>query len=265
MRLLGCFEMRIDDRLVDVPVATQRVVAFVALHRRVVQRSFVAGTLWGESSEERALGSLRSALWRMPGGSGTIIRSTATGMRLADDVRVDITEHEHAARMLAKDADHVPAEDVSALEHDLLPDWLDDWIIGWRDRWHQVRLHALDLLARAHAAAGRFGQALEAAEAALRADPLRESAHRTCIEVHLAEGNTVEAMRQYRRCCQILRSELGVGPSPLLRSLVARPGGDDAHGARAAAQALGPQPVTRLRVLVPLEPHAVGSGIGRVP
>lgn len=51
-------------------------------------------------------------------------------------------------------------------------------------------------------------------------EPLRETAHRTLIEAHLAEGNWSEARRQFRECRRLLREELGVEPSESTRRLI---------------------------------------------
>ena len=61
--------------------------------------------------------------------------------------------------------------------------------------------------------AGRFAEAFELGLAALAGEPLRESAHRALVRVHLAEGNVGEAVRQYELCRSLLREKLGVEPS----------------------------------------------------
>jgi hypothetical protein len=66
--------------------------------------------------------------------------------------------------------------------------------------------------------------ALEAALAALRSDPLRESAYRAVIEVHLAEGNLHEARRQYLACLRMVRAELSLSPSTAMLDLGRRCG-----------------------------------------
>jgi len=83
-----------------------------------------------------------------------------------------------------------------------------------------TRLHILDSLARRLSASGRHADAIHAALAAIRLDPLRENAHQTLIELHLAEGNRSEAWRQFQRCRQLLRRELGVGPPESMRRLL---------------------------------------------
>ncbi|MDP9399167.1 MAG: bacterial transcriptional activator domain-containing protein, partial [Actinomycetota bacterium] len=57
--------------------------------------------------------------------------------------------------------------------------------------------------------------------AAVQSEPLRESAHRRVIEVHLAEGNLGEALRQYQTYRRLVADELGLPPSPAIRRLVA--------------------------------------------
>jgi DNA-binding SARP family transcriptional activator len=54
------------------------------------------------------------------------------------------------------------------------------------------------------------------------AEPLRESAHRTVIRVHLAEGNFGEAARAYDAFRTMLADELGVAPTRQMSDLVYR-------------------------------------------
>ncbi|MET7443204.1 bacterial transcriptional activator domain-containing protein, partial [Streptomyces sp. NPDC005568] len=78
----------------------------------------------------------------------------------------------------------------------------------------QLRLHALDELAEALTRQGRPALAIEAGWASVRAEPLRESAHRAVVSAHLAEGNVGEAVRHYEEFRRLLEEELGVAPSP---------------------------------------------------
>jgi DNA-binding SARP family transcriptional activator len=83
-----------------------------------------------------------------------------------------------------------------------------------------MRLHALEALAGHLAAAGRCGEAAGAATAAVRADPLRESARASLIQVHLAEGNQSEAVREFARYQALLHDDLGLEPTLRLRHLI---------------------------------------------
>jgi len=110
--------------------------------------------------------------------------------------------------------------DEDELGGDLLPDWYDDWVLVERERLRQLRLHALEALAISRMEAGRHGEAAGAALSAVSIEPLRESAQRVLIRVHLAEGNVGEAVRQYHSYKQLLLEELGLAPSDQLESLM---------------------------------------------
>jgi DNA-binding SARP family transcriptional activator len=218
--LLTGFELRCFGRPVEVPISAQRVLAFLAVHERPIQRSFVAGTLWSESTEERANGNLRSALWRLNRPGHRLVEGGGV-IRLAGDIVVDLRETTRAAHDLLDGTVTSEAFGFGQLRltGDLLPDWYDEWVLIERERFRQLRLHALETLCRQFAARHRFAQAIEAGLAAVASEPLRESAHRALIQAYLEEGNRAEAIRQYRRCGEVLRQELGIEPSPVTQAL----------------------------------------------
>jgi DNA-binding SARP family transcriptional activator len=222
LSLLGGFELRCDGEPVSLPLTAQRLLAFLAVQEHPLQRLYVAGMLWTDATDARAAASLRSSLWRLHRPGHELVVSTATHLRLAPGVDVDVHRaSEFARRVLdgSADVDGVVAPEA-ALSGELLPDWYDEWLLFERERFRQLGLHALEQLANRFLALGRPGRALGAALAAVRGEPLRESAHRTLIRVHLAEGNAGEALRQYELCARLLRDRLGLAPSPLLEELV---------------------------------------------
>jgi DNA-binding SARP family transcriptional activator len=223
--LLDGFELRWDEQTIPAPMTVQRVLAFLALHERAVPRSQVAGTLWPEASEERAAASLRSALWRQRRPGDALVEVSPSHLRLAAGVRVDYREAVGYARSLLDETDEGEALDGNAgyLSCELLPGWWEDWVLVERERFRQLRLHALEARCRRLALVGRFAQAVEAGLAAVALEPLRESAHRLLISVHLAEGNRAEAIRQYRAYQRLLREELALDPSPQIQALLGGP------------------------------------------
>jgi len=84
-----------------------------------------------------------------------------------------------------------------------------------------MRLHTLEALALALSRRGQYGAGLDAALAAVHAEPLRESAHRIVARLHLREGNRIEALRQFERYQRLLFDELGVDASPEFAAMVA--------------------------------------------
>ena len=223
LALLRGFALTFDDQAIDLPASAQRLLAFLALCDRPVTRRKVAGVLWAEMSDERSAANLRSSLWRLKRPGLTLVESGRCDLRLSPSVRVDVKDLVTGAHDLLDGTEHRSLDfDEVCLAGDLLPDWYDDWVLVERERLRQLRLHALEALADDRVRAGRFAEAADVALAAIAAEPLRESAQRALINVHIAEGNFGEAVRQYRLYSELLFEEMGVGPSPHLESMMQR-------------------------------------------
>ena len=224
--LLRGFELRIGDRTVTVPSNTQRLLAFLAIRDRPQLRTTVATSLWTDTTEDRAAANLRSALWKLADLRERLIETTGAYLSIPRDVDVDLPRLLVLARRLVADdepgADPTDATDAMTgdLADDLLPDWDEDWLLFERERLRQLRVHALEALTRKLCARGRYAEALEAGLSAVVAEPLRESAQRALIEVHLAEGNVAEARRQFELYREVLWDHLALLPSVSLCSLV---------------------------------------------
>ncbi|SDD48319.1 DNA-binding transcriptional activator of the SARP family [Geodermatophilus telluris] len=210
----------------DLPRAVQRLLARLGLSR-CPDRTAIAGQLWPDVPEDHAHGSLRSALWRLRRVAPGTVEVSGGTLCLAPAVRVDVRELETwAARVLdPQGGDAGLAVPGEALRGPLLPGWSEEWVLLERERLRQLRMHALEALADRLAVAGRFAEAVEAAYAAVGEEPLRESAHRAVVRVHLAEGNLAEARRAYASFRDLLAGALGVAPTPSMTALVRRPAG----------------------------------------
>lgn len=225
LSLQGAFDLSSHAVPLVLPGSSQRLLAFLALQERTVTRSATAGALWPEASEAHAHASLRSALSRLDRITRESLEVDFLDLRLAASVTVDIRDSRRLAqRLLIIDTTPSPtdltAEAIAGLSSELLPDWYDDWVLLEAESWHQLRLHALDALAGRLVSVERYADAIAAALAAIKADPLRESAHAALVGVHLAEGNQSEALLAYDRYAKLLRAELGVEPTARLKNLV---------------------------------------------
>lgn len=221
--LLGGFRLTVDAEDVPLPMNAQRLVCFLALHDQPLLRSFVSGSLWGDSTDLLAGGSLRSALWRLRHATYPVVALTSDHIGLSPSVVIDLREGKALAHRVldpSQDLDDVAEVNEEVLSVDLLPDWTEDWVLMEREAYHQLRLRALEALCRRLSAKGRFGQAVQAGLAAVSGEPLRESARRALIEAHLAERNVAAALREYEAFRQLLHDELGLEPSEDLRALL---------------------------------------------
>jgi DNA-binding SARP family transcriptional activator len=223
--MLGGFALFWEGAVLSIPRAPQRLLAFLALQSRMVKRAAVAGTLWPDASESRAYSNLRSVLTRFHGTARRALAASKLELGLAEDVLVDVCHAQGLARRLldpavTPDRSELGMAAVPVLSADLLPDWYDDWLLLEAEDWRRLRLHALEALAGRLIALDRCGEAASAAGAAVRAEPLRESARAALIRAHLAAGNQSEAVREFARFRTLLDAELGLAPTPRLHELV---------------------------------------------
>jgi DNA-binding SARP family transcriptional activator len=215
LQLLGGFELAADGAVLAVPPHVERLVAFLALQGRPLRRTYVAGKLWLDSTQEQAFGCLRTTLWRLRRASMPIVHATSTHLALHPSVAVDAHDVIATAERFLRRHEELDESDIELLAYasELLPDWYDDWVEQERDRIGQLRLLALESACEELVAASRYREAATAALAAVTTDPLRESARRLLISTYLNAGNGAEALRQYADFRSRLEREVGLEPS----------------------------------------------------
>ncbi|WP_405864102.1 BTAD domain-containing putative transcriptional regulator [Streptomyces sp. NBC_00005] len=221
LNLLGRFQLLYGAEAADVAVGGQRVLAFLGL-RNHATRTVLAGTLWPDVTEEHAQGSLRTALWRLRRGPRQLVECSHDTLTITDRVSIDVDRLTTIALALVS-SPAAGGEDLALGRlrgGELLPGWDEDWVMFERERLRQLRLHALDTLAARLVAQGRHALALEAALESIRIEPLRESAHRAVVSVHLAERNAAEAVRHFEEFRRLVHKELGVRPSARFAAMV---------------------------------------------
>lgn len=228
LKLLGGFTLLRGREEIALPTSAQRVVALLALRDRPLSRGHLARVLWPDCPAERSLADLRTALWRVNQARTPLVGSAGVRLRLQHEIAVDVRALMAFGRAAAhRKASSAVAELVGVswpeLALDLLPDWDDDWLLDDRERVRQLRLHALESMTEQLSLLGHHVAAIEAALAAVAAEPLRETAHAALIRAHLAEGNRSEALRQFHRCQNLLAVGLAIEPSETVRRLVAIP------------------------------------------
>jgi DNA-binding SARP family transcriptional activator len=221
--LVGRWRLLLDDAETDIPGAGQRLLALLAL-RGPSPRSTVARLLWPDHPMAEAKALLRKSLWRSGQIGNGLFRVESHQLSLGSGLTVDTWALERTARQLTDGIVHeVPSAQACAElveAGDLLDGWYDDWVSEERERFSALRLRALEALADKRFAQGRFSEALTAAEAAARLDPLRDGPALIVIRVHLAEGNPVLAVRYFDDYRARLLRELGVEPDPSVGELI---------------------------------------------
>lgn len=221
IRLLGGFRLEIAGAPVTLPVNGQRLLAYLSL-RGSVARTEAAGTLWPNADERNASGSLRTTIWRIHRCGVPVIQADGGRLAVAPSVAVDTQLLRRSAEDVLRRPDEVDPSWLPRLrqESELLPGWYDDWVIFERERFRQLLLHTMEAVAVRLTQCRAYGEAMDIALETIPLEPLRESAHRVVIGIHIAEGNLGEAVRHFRFVSGLLREELGVEPSAQLSGLV---------------------------------------------
>ncbi len=224
LELLRTFEFAYAGSRIPLPLGAQRLLALLALEKPGVYRGAAAEQLWPDCTPSRAAANLRSALCPVRRiRSATVIDSAGQRLWLSPAVDVDLDAMRKTAQRVIAGLSPLPADCdalVGELNRELLPGWPDDWLMLERERWDQARLHALESLAQQLQTAGEYLPALQTALTAIAIDPIRETAHRIIVEIHIAEGNIACALKRYHTYRELLQQELEVAPSQQMTRLV---------------------------------------------
>ncbi len=207
--------------------------AYLTLNRdRPVRRDELVEALWadeglpsgGESLLAPPLSRLRKAL-----GPGRLEGRSELGLSLDDKVWIDWEVAQRGietARAREDEGRHREAFEAAEeadriLAGGLLPGLEASWIDEYRNQLDDLRLQALELIARAGSRLGDVerARAERAARTAVDAAPFRESARTALITVMEAQGNIAEALRAYEEFRVLLRDELGTFPAPELNAI----------------------------------------------
>jgi DNA-binding SARP family transcriptional activator len=251
--VLGSFTLSVAGSTVPLGVDARRLVAYLAVHPRPQARATLAADLWPNVSSDRPLTDAVAAV----GVPGVLAEGPDGSLALAAGVEVDLAEAMRLVRTLPE-LSATEDVDTSPLVADILPGWTAAWIAIERERFRQLRLHALEERSQRLTAAGRFADAVALAELVARCAPSRESARRVLIEAHLAQGNIAAAMAEYDSYHELLRSSVGApasfglegllppmpvfpvmsAPRPMPRSAVQLPGLRSVRGASGGARRL---------------------------
>jgi DNA-binding SARP family transcriptional activator len=220
IRLLGRLEVRADGAPIRIGGRhAQALFGLLAIKPRLRLRDTIAAELWPDLDGPCAA-SLRQALW--------LIRSSFASAGLTADAWLEADQDTLGIRrdiQLDLDADRFDrlasgeaaddAEQALALyAGDLLEGLGHECFAAERERLSDVYEDLLVAVARQRLERGDVAGARWAATELLARDPLREEAHTELIALYGRSGSRSQVVRQYRRLCGILRSELSVTPLP---------------------------------------------------
>jgi DNA-binding SARP family transcriptional activator len=210
--VLGSFTLTADGATVPLGVDSRRLVAYLAVHPRPQERTSLAADLWPGVPAEAAVRLLADAAAAVDVPELFAEEDDESApLALAADVEVDLADALGLVRALPDiPTSHDP--DISLLSADMLPGWTAPWIAVERERFRQLRLHALEERSLRLTSAGRYAEAVTMAKKTAQTAPSRESARRALIEAYLGQGDIAAAVAEFDDYQELLRSSVG-GPA----------------------------------------------------
>lgn len=112
----------------------------------------------------------------------------------------------------AEDPERAWAEAAALYQGELCMGLYHDWCLAERERLERLYLRTLGQMMAACGARGAYDEAAALGHRILACDPLREEIHRALMSCYYRMGNRAAAVRQYQRCRELLRAELGIDP-----------------------------------------------------
>ena len=224
LNLFGPLEVRVHD----TPLARLHsrkglwLLALLALRQgRTVERDWIVGTLWPESSESQGLYNLRQnlSILRHALDSEGARLCTPTRHTLALDVtgaHIDVLTFDAAV----KQGDIVSLQNAAALYRGpLLEGCAQEWALPERTAREQAYLSVLERLAEQAITDDDAPAAIGYMRQAIGVSPLQESAHRILMQAFAAAGDYAAVIVVYRDLRLYLRRELRADPDPQTTSL----------------------------------------------
>ena len=227
IRLMGAVEIEVHG--LPLPRLRSRkgvwLLALLALRKgKPVERDWIAGTLWPDSSQSQALAYLRHCLTELRHALGTEAArlQSPTSQALALDLmdaEVDVVTFDLGIQK--GDASGLQVA-IAAYRGPLLGDCPEEWALLERGNREQSYLAGLRTLAETALERGDSETAIECARRIIAVDPLQEAAHRILIRALASTGDVGAAVQAYRDLRLHLHRELNTEPGPLTTELYNR-------------------------------------------
>jgi DNA-binding SARP family transcriptional activator len=228
----------LDERQLPRRQGRLALAVLAAEHARAISRDELADVLWPHdlpAAWEVALRAVISKLRTVLRGAGwpyaEPIESAFGCYQLrvppATWIDIDVAEDSvHRAEALLSRGDTRSAYGWAVVASSIarrpfLPADEGPWVDGRRELLRTCLIRALDCVAAACAASGEHSLALKNAKEAVVLEPLREAGYQRLMQLHAAMGERALALQTYRRCAEVLASELGVAPSTETRAVLA--------------------------------------------
>ncbi len=217
---------------------TEQLLSYLALRgRQGATRESLLSSFWADADPLLAGQSLNSLVYSLGrllgpalGGAPPVVRPHGVYcLNFAAGVCLDVDEFDVLAARgdrLARNGDLSGAARAytlaAALYRGDLSVGSDVHSVVERERLRALYLSLLAALAEHYFVRADYDACMRRASAILAVDPCREDAHRLVMRCYVRRGERAQALRQYRLCESMLRTEFDATPEPLTTALFDR-------------------------------------------
>lgn len=226
LTLLGEFSL-VDHRGSETSISSKKnraLLGILALSSgQAIPRERLANLLWGDRGEEQARSSLRQSLAVLRKELGLIedylILSKNENLAL-EQGKLKVDALQFIAASLSDDP--VTLRAAASLshgelffDHNLREESFEEWLANQRRTINDAALRLFTKLVEQETGAAQ----IEAATRLVAVDPLREASQRHLMQAYANSGERGQALKQYEKCRELLRLELGIEPAAETRNL----------------------------------------------
>lgn len=252
------------------------LLAYLAVTGQAHAREALAGLMWPDFDQTRALANLRRTLWALNKAKlGDLVEADGDTVRLklgaglwvdAGAFEAHLAErrtHGHAETETCPKCLPLLARAAELYRGDFMAEFglrdsaaFEEWQFFRAERLRQAAAGALEHLARIAGEARRFDEAIGHARRWLALDPLQEAPQRALMRLYARSGQRSAALRQYQECERLLRAELGAAPQAETSALLEQIRAGALDGSPSAAAPADTAPLRNL-------PAQLSSFVGR--
>ena len=229
----GEFRATVNDRPATNWSSRKGKLLFAYLaqnHKRRASREVLMETFWPAAEPEAARNSLNVALHHirralheaLPGFDFILFKDECYFLNPELDLWLDVEEfNQHWKRAQCLEREHgreAALPEFEAAAELYLGDFMeeetyDGWATSQREHYKEIYLVALDHISKVYSLNGKPDRAVSLCENILVRDNCREDIHRRLMLCYYRLGKRDKALKQFKKCEEILLAELEVKPT----------------------------------------------------
>lgn len=230
----GNLDIFLDNKSIKENLSYKGIalLAYLAVNKgKSFNRDKLAYMFWDSSSSNAARYNLRYTLWSLRKAIKDNKNETKFIISHKDDcqlnpnshISVDVLELEELIDGIEKSNDKEYLSSLERIKNIYKGEFLEgfyvkgciefnDWFFYERERIQRRYFQSLNKLSAIYKAQEKYFKSIEVYEEMLKINPLQEQLYVELMKIYFKLGHRKSALKQYERCCKVLREELNISP-----------------------------------------------------